>query len=265
MKRFLCVLLVLFAVSASTTGIAVFAEEPPNNENVLYVSANGGDPVAVEVGNEFIFFVGVDAGDVKLINCQAEMEYDSDLVSFVPHTAGEYDEVEAYSFPNAIYSAGVVFYTGEIGAIRYNFSRVSGVAVYNNTDKLFARFRFKAIAPGYTDISYVIRYMMDLNERRIFYNSEPCGEFDPTVAVKIEPSEGLIGDADGDYDVSIYDVTYLQRISAGFDLQYDLKTADVSEDGAASLKDAMSLRRYLAGFPTADHTGTWLFASEPIN
>lgn len=264
MKKLLCVALTLMMLIMALTVVPVSADA--GEDNTLIITANGENPVAVEVGNEIVFRVGLYAGSVKILNGQVEMGYDADLLSYVPYEvytpAYEEYSVEGYSFPSSILNAGIVFNPDEAGAIKYNFTKAQGVAVFNDPSKLFARFRFKVLAPGTTDISHIIQYMVDMNEQNIYYKEVPSTVINPYMNITIVPSEGLVGDANGDYEVSILDATFLQRAAAGANLDYDVKTADLTGDKSISLKDALIVRKYLAGHQVDSAIGTWLFATE---
>lgn len=271
MKKLLSLTLALVMLAAVIfTALPAGATGSGGANDVLIVSANGTNPTAVEVGNEFIVRVGLYAGDVKILNGQVHMTYDADHLSFVPYAVGGVDEdgdpidpmVELYSFPKSICDAGIVLNYSDPGIVNYNFTLARGVAVFNNTDKLFARFRFKATKAGTTDITHLIQYMINTNEERIYYKDQPVEAIGPYTVITVEPSQGCVGDADGDHDVTILDATYMQRAAAGVDLSFDLKTADVTGDSKVSLKDAVAVRKFLAEKNSGYDVGKWLFASE---
>ena len=63
----------------------------------------------------------------------------------------------------------------------------------------------------------------------------------------------LLGDANGDGNVNISDVTDIQRVVAEMDTFDDLrqKAADINGDGVVTIDDATFLQTYLAEFETA--------------
>lgn len=63
------------------------------------------------------------------------------------------------------------------------------------------------------------------------------------------PVQVLLGDADGDDDVTILDVTYIQRYEAGIRLatEINLVNADVDTDDEVTIIDATMIQRYLVG------------------
>ncbi len=264
MKKILCVVLTMLFILPSVCSAvsAVEADTESTAVNTLIVTANGMNPVEIEVGNEFVYYVCLYAGDIKIINGQVKLDYDSEFVSFVPHTAGINNDLESYCFPAAVNNAGVYMYTKNPNVINYNFSRIYGISAFNKPNQFFARFRFKATAPGTTDIAYTIQYMMNMDNISVYYDSVPNADILPHTDITIEPSAGCVGDADSDFEVSILDATLMQRISAGAALDYDISTADVTGDKFVSLRDAMLLRRYLAGIDVTEPIGSWIFASE---
>lgn len=74
---------------------------------------------------------------------------------------------------------------------------------------------------------------------------EPCSE----------PS--LLGDVDGDGEVTILDATFIQRYLASFALPFELSeaTADADEDGEVSIIDATHIQRWLVSLPCNNSIG----------
>ena len=69
-----------------------------------------------------------------------------------------------------------------------------------------------------------------------------------TVTVVPRTAERNPGDADGDGEVTLKDVTQIARyLVGGWDAVIDLMNADVNGDGKVDLKDVVLMRRYLAG------------------
>lgn len=260
MKKLLCIALILTMLGMIMASFSASAETC-DEDDVLIVTANGKNLARIKVGTEFLFRVGLNAGSEKIMNGQIKMNYDTKYLSFEPFE-GDNDDIESYSFPASLCRSNLICYVDTPGKINYNFSRIKGVAVFNDTSLLFSRFRFKAAASGTTDITYVIQYMKDVNEQEIFSKGTPVTAVPAKTALTIEPSAGCIGDADGDRLVTVMDVTAMQRCAAGADVGCDPASADLTDDGVVSLKDAVVMRRYLAGFPVSSPIGTGLYASE---
>ena len=68
----------------------------------------------------------------------------------------------------------------------------------------------------------------------------------------------LLGDADGDGEVTILDATRIQRWLADLitDDEIDLTAADADEDGEVSILDATAVQRFIAGFDNVYGIGT---------
>ncbi|MBE7058858.1 MAG: hypothetical protein E7387_07150 [Ruminococcaceae bacterium] len=60
--------------------------------------------------------------------------------------------------------------------------------------------------------------------------------------------EGIIGDTDGDGEISDWDAIILNRYLAGWNVGVELASADIDRDGEVSDWDAIVLERYLAGW-----------------
>ena len=64
----------------------------------------------------------------------------------------------------------------------------------------------------------------------------------------VEVIDCVIGDVDGDGEVSDWDAILLNRHLAGWNVTLELSAADVDGDGEVSDWDAITLDRYLAGW-----------------
>lgn len=73
-------------------------------------------------------------------------------------------------------------------------------------------------------------------------------------------SSGLFGDANGDSEVDIRDVTYVQAYLAEYydSTSVDIKMADVNQNGYVDITDASMIQAYVVGktneFPTEENT-----------
>lgn len=66
-----------------------------------------------------------------------------------------------------------------------------------------------------------------------------------------EPEPVILGDPDGDGDVTILDATCIQRCLADLPNEsFSADAADVDKDGDVSILDATAIQRHLAGLPT---------------
>lgn len=71
--------------------------------------------------------------------------------------------------------------------------------------------------------------------------------FSPATAT-VTVIDYIVGDADGDREISDWDAIVLNRYLAGWDVEINLKAVDVDGDGEVSDWDAIVLERYLAGW-----------------
>ena len=68
--------------------------------------------------------------------------------------------------------------------------------------------------------------------------------------------EVILGDADGDGDVSIADSTVIQRVLAGFPVDsYFEQAADADEDQEITIMDVTMIQRFLAMMPASENIG----------
>lgn len=265
-KKFLALTLVLVLIlSALTVSASAWDQSKkdlaPTSAGKLTVTANGENPTEVKVGDYFSVFVGLKAGEAMILNAQCRVEYDSAFVSFVPVERyiklknSEDKSVESYCFPASIYNASPVINYEDAGNIKYNFSKAKGAGVFNDTTQLFARFCFKANAAGTTDITHVIQYMINADETRIYYKSQPNPEINPSVAVSVTKYVP-IGDVNTDGNVNGADAGLLSRYTAGWDGYAtrikNMEVADINNDGKVNGADAGFLKRKAAGWTNYD-------------
>lgn len=267
MKRLLCIFLALIITASAVACFGVSAA----GADTLTVKDGGKTLATVKVGNEFIYRVGVNSGDRMIYSGQGYVKYDSAYVQVVEYgtadSSGEID-MDSYCFPESIRKTSLVTnYTGIKDYIRYNYTKPkTGVGVFDSVSLPYFKIRFKATAPGVVEISHVFEIFttrIDEKTVRIFTDGVPNEKLSPAPyqQTAAEPAVALVGDADGDFDVTVMDATFIQRVTAGVKASYNSMNADVNGDGDVNLKDALAVRRYKAGMSAA-RVGEWIFDSE---
>lgn len=277
MKKILSILLCLVILS----GIFAVVGMPTSAEDgMLTVRLQDGSSIDVHVGQEFVVCTLLDAGPSMIVNGQGKMEFDSTYVKVVPYGTisktgkinivhysypllSDLDLIEEYDVKNEGHSTpSLITNLDRDDAIYYNFSSTSAILPFHNENRLLCRFRFKALAAGETDVNSVIEYMMNEDEVKVFSDEIPDDQLNPTLTVTAEAAAFLHGDADGDYEVTIRDVTTIQKICAGVQMTYDTDAVDATGEGSISLLDAVAVRKYLAGTLVVTSIGTSFFESE---
>lgn len=265
MKKLLCFLLCMILTVSGAAVASMSAVAADTDKAYLTVTTDGKNPVQVPVGSELLLFTGVYAGDVPILDGQGQVEFDPEYVSLISYgpvnKKGKVD-MGAYSFPEKIANASLVCNIQHPGFLHYNFSRSDGICTLDDPSVMFSRFRFKAEKAGTTDITNLLRYMMNEDGVRVFHKGVAIASIGGYTQSHIEAAICLTGDVDNDYEVTIVDATCIQRIAAGNDIDYLLKAADVNGDGIASLRDALQIRQYLAGDGASSSVNEWLFPSE---
>ena len=236
-------------------------------DNTLTITCRRQVLGVVEVGSEFIYQVALDSAGYNVSNGQGQLRYDDSYVKIVEYGEKRSDgsiNMNAYSFPTRIRNSNLITnYFGEKNTAYYNFSKHSGVGTFTD-DQHYFKVRMKALKAGTVDIwHYSVKFSSGLFTSLI---KDDAGnkQLDPipyTIRT-VEPAQGYVGDADGDWNLTIMDATYLQRISAGENLTYNEVSADADSDGKVDLLDSLNVLRYHAGKQTKGKVGEWIFASE---
>ena len=251
MKKLLCLCIVLVMIMAMVFAVPVAADA-----TTLTVTANGINPRVYNVGDEIVFFVGLNAGAKDVLNGQAYVEYDSKLlkaVNFEADFPSDKDDdpcAETYSFAKKIAKSNCVLNLENPGIVRYNFTAANGVGLFQDTEKLYVRFHFKVLAAGTTDISHYIEFMCDTDEGYIYYNGVADSKVKPTFESKTYPALVNVGDIDGNGSIISADSVILARFLAnwnGYDAyipNYD--TADFDRKGNVNSVDLVIFKRALA-------------------
>ena len=90
---------------------------------------------------------------------------------------------------------------------------------------------------------YIVEITMGDDFERSF---EVTVKYDTTITYQL--SLLLLGDVDGDGEVTIIDATYIQRVLADLPVQaYNAAAADTDRDGEVTILDATNIQRYIAG------------------
>lgn len=245
--------------------------------DTLTVMDDMGHTISVKVGQDVLYTFYVYAGSAKIMNGQGTLRYTAEKLDI--DLFGEYkvDEdtkevdlyYEDYMFPIVSPTpAQLVVNTAIDGYVYFNFSSHKGRFLLDSDDCVLVKARFRATAPGEATISTGLEYMVNSNDVRVYSNSVPDATINPRTNASLETAQYVIGDADGDWNVSIKDATLIQKICSGSSDAYELSHIDTDLDGSVTLKDALGVRKFLAGnTPSVVGTpnfnvGASVFASE---
>lgn len=84
------------------------------------------------------------------------------------------------------------------------------------------------------------------------------------VTTYADTAPAIVGDADGDGDVSVLDATVIQRHLANIDTNaFNEATADADGDGSVTILDATAIQRHIADLPTNERIGKEI--NEPVD
>ena len=267
MKKLLCILLVLILAAAAVTCVQVSAAS-----DTLTVTDGGRVLATVKVGSEFIYRVGVNAGDRMIYSGQGYVKYNKkymQVVEYGPTDSRGNIDMDAYCFCDAVQNTSLVAnYFATENNIRYNFtSPKKGAGVFNDENAPYFKVRFKALAAGKVELNHVFEVLstnVNGNTVRIFTDGTANRQLDPLPFQKTsaEAPTALVGDADSDFEVTVMDATFIQHVTAGKKAAFEIANADVNGDGDVNLRDALSIRRYKIGLTTDAAVGEWIFESE---
>lgn len=276
MKRILSFILIaaliasVFAAFSLNTGAedVDIADEGANNK--LIITCRKQVIGEVEVGNEFIYNVALNSGGISVVAGEGQLRYNDTYASIVEYGDVRSDgsiNMNAYSFPTRIRNTNLVTnYFEQKNIAYYNFTKFSGVGAFTEDDHFF-KIRMKALKPGAVEIRHYAKCFYarsGSSDVKLIYDDFGNSQLDPIpyTVCSIEPSVGLVGDADGDYELTVMDATYVQRITAGAALTYSELGADSDGNGTVNLLDSMNILRCKAGKQTKGKVGEWIFESE---
>ena len=273
MKRVLSLIIItaliasVFTVFSLNTAAEDVDIEDTGADNTLTIICRRQVLGVVEVGSEFIYQVALDSAGYTVTGGQGELRYDDRYVTIVEHGDKRSDgtiNMNTYSFPTRIRNTNLVTnYLGRKNKAVYNFAKFGGVGSFTEDDHYF-KIRLKAIKSGTVEITHYTTCIYGDKDTKLIYEDASNRQLDPIPYIirTVEPAQGYVGDADGDWNLTVMDATYLQRISAGEDLTYNEVSADADSDGKVDLLDSLNVLRYHAGKQTKGKIGEWIFASE---
>lgn len=276
MKKILRLILAVTLIASLLAGYslqsaAFDADEAELGESrLLTVTCRGQVIGEVEVGNEFIYRVSLNSGGYSVMGLNAQVRYDSskaELIEYGPVNGSGEVNMNTYSLPSRIRNSNLLTnYFGVENEINYNFSKFYGVGAFTDSDPFF-KVRFRALQPGTVEIRHYIYdcyWMNSMKVVKLISNDKGNEQLDPIpyTLCEVEPSSAYIGDADGDYDLTVMDATFIQYLTAGQYSQYKLMNTDVNGDSEINLRDALAILRYKAGMETDADIGNWIFDSE---
>ena len=269
MKKILSLLLTAVIIAAAAAVYAPLASAA--DKGTLTITSRGEVIGEVEVGNEFIYHVSLDSAGYSVMSAQGELRGNPDYAEIVEYgtvkSSGAIN-MDAYSFPQRIRNSSLVSnYFALYKNVEYNFTKLSSVGSFTPEDHFF-KVRMKAVAPGTVELRHYIELMYhrtDNNEWvRLIHHDQGNTKLNPVpyTVCSIEPAAGYVGDADGDYNLTVMDATFVQRLTAGVDSTYNSVSADTDGNGEINLRDALNILRYKAGVTTDTNIGEWIFESE---
>ena len=89
------------------------------------------------------------------------------------------------------------------------------------------------------------------------YNYNVFAELTALDSYYRERTDNILGDVDGDGDISVVDATYIQRVMAGIEISFYLEkeVSDVDRDSEVTVIDATFIQRWLVGLDCPEGIG----------
>ena len=270
MKKILCILLAAALIFAAVPAFTVSSSAAGGT---LKITSNGKTLGTVAVGNEFIYSVALNSAGYSPYMCEGKVICSPAYAKVVEYGTVRSDgsvSMDSYSFPARIRNSSLVSnYHGPNDEIRYNFSKGSsgGVGAFTESDHFF-KVRFKAVKAGTAEIHHIFTILYTILpgvvSLDLITDNQPNPELSPApyAVESIEPARALLGDANGDGVFNLLDATFIQKKSAGAEVDCIQANADVNGDGNVTLKDALLIVRKQAGMDTGTRVGEWIYESE---
>lgn len=262
MKRILSLILVLALAASLVTAFSLPAAAESSNK--LIITCRKQVIGEVEVGSEFIYHVALDSGGYTVSSGEGQLRYNDSYATIVEYGT---PSMSAYSFPTRIRNTSLATnFLKEKNVAYYNFVKIAGVGKFTEDDHFF-KIRMKAIAPGTVEIRHYTKSLYSGLSTKLIYDDISNSQLDPIpyTVCSVEAPTGYVGDADGDYQLTVLDATMIQHITAGEDLTYNMVSADSNGDNVINLFDALNILRYHAGMETQGSIGEWIFESEQVS
>ncbi len=131
---------------------------------------------------------------------------------------------------------------------------------FEDDDYAYAHIRADGLEAGASGTLYYSLYrvedVFDMDGNMHWDTAVPVKNCSVNITVVSDGDALLLGDADGDGEVTILDVTYIQRQLASIPTPaFYEEAADVDGDGEVAIIDATHIQRWLASIPSIDRIG----------
>ena len=236
------------------------ATEPStiHHDDGVWVVADGTE-YQVRQGQVIDYVYYLNTGE-KLASLDAETYFDTNGLELISDT----DDMEAV-FP--ILKDAVVLNDSAAGRLKYNYSSSKGKS-FNTDDCELIHIQFKVTADkGVYSVNTFLHTVAGANEYKYIFMDEQINPLKRSEGIIIGAEPVILGDADGDGELTILDATRIQRWLAelcnmdgtGFDgaaLNSEQKTAaDADQDEEVTILDATAIQRHLADLSTNQSIG----------
>ena len=263
MKKIIALLLAL-TLAASVFALAVSAEPVYDNLAVVNIYSMGEiiSTKAFDVGDTFTVCTSLDLAGINDGNVSGfagSQTFDPSVLSLIDET-DEYGLIkDASAMLPVAGSFAMAAYDGE-GTLKFNASNPSlnDGFVFNSPKSYLLISTYTVIAPGTVDISTNLTTLAlsDFALTRVINKSEfksPYTSDQVTMTSAFEeytepqPVLFMLGDIDGDEDITAVDATYAQRhatmIKVPYSSEHMLTRGDVDGDGDVTVVDATYILR----------------------
>ena len=212
----------------------------------------------VSKGQVFDYVFCVNTGE-KICSLDAETFYDTQGLTLKSSSDDNDEDAMAALFP--IIKDSIVLNSDQSGRLKYNYSSAKGKK-FNSNDAVLIRARFEVTAEeGVYHINTKLHTLSGADEHKYIYDNKVTDDLLRAEGLLEglipQGTSAVLGDVDGDGQVTIVDATFIQRRLAGIKIPFVFvdAVADTDLDTQVTIVDATFIQRYLAGIRTNDKIG----------
>ena len=164
---------------------------------------------------------------------------------------------DASAYPNM--GDATVNIDGNTVMLNQTKAKYNQALTFDSEDSVLLQLQYKVIATGKSEIKVSMNRLATIASDNSYANQVTNSAIVGTDAIQsrtVFTAGGIIGDTDGDEQVTILDATAIQRHLVKLPTEsFDEHNADADGDGEITILDATAIQRYLVKLPTNEKIG----------